>query len=129
MRITLRSLVLTLAVLAAVAFTTKTASAAANLRVPFNFNVNGKTLPAGTYSVHRDIGSSFVKLTSADNKFVGQWILQSGDANPTDSGVTLRFDEGDGEYALRTIQYNAGITKRLDKNLSEVRAIHIVHGR
>jgi hypothetical protein len=129
MRITLRSLVLTLAVLAAVAFTTKTASAAANLRVPFNFNVNGKTLPAGTYSVHRDIGSSFVKLTSADNKFVGQWLLQSGDANPTDSGVTLRFDEGDGEYALRTIQYNATITKRLDKNVSEVRAIHIVHGR
>ena|ERR1700761_8386978 len=129
MRITLRSIVLTLAVLATAAFTTKTASAASNVRVPFNFNVNGKTLPAGTYSVQRDLGSSFVKLTSADSKFVGEWILQSGDANPTDTAVTLRFDEGDGTYALRSIQYNAGITGRLDKNMSEVRAIHIVHGR
>ena len=129
MRITLRSLVLTLVVLAAAAFTTKTASAEVNLRVPFNFNVNGKTLPAGLYSVQRDLGSSFVKLTSPDSKLVGQWILQSSDANPTDTAITLRFDEGEGSYALRSIQYKAGITKRLDKNTSEVRAIHIVHGR
>ena len=129
MRITLRSIALTLAVLTAGAFTATTASAATNVRVPFSFNVNGKTLPAGTYSVERGLNSSFVELTSADNKLVGQWILQSGDANPTDTAITLRFDEGDGAYALRSIQYNAGITSRLDKNMSEVRAIHIVHGR
>ncbi|WP_058187621.1 hypothetical protein [Terracidiphilus gabretensis] len=129
MRITLRSLVLTLAVLAPVAFTAQTASAAANVRVPFTFNVDGKTLPAGTYSVVRDLNGSFVKLISSDSKFVGQWLLQSGDAKPTDTAITLRFDEGDGAYALRSIQYNATITKRLDKNVSEVRAIHIVHGR
>ena len=128
MRITLRSIVLTLAVLATVAFTTQTASAA-RLRVPFDFNVNGKTLPAGTYSVERAVGSNFVTLLSADNKFIGQWVLGPGDAAPTDSGVTLRFDEGDGMYALRSVQYNATVTGRLDKNMSEIRAMHIVHGR
>jgi hypothetical protein len=130
MRITLRSIVLALAVLATAAFTTKTASAAsATVRVPFNFNVNGKMLPAGTYSVERGLGGNFVSLKDGENAFVGQWLLKSGDAAPDETAVTLRFDEGDGKYALRSIQYNAGVTGRLDKDTSEVRAIHIVHGR
>jgi hypothetical protein len=129
MRITLRSLVLALAVLAAVGFTSKTASAA-NVRVPFNFNVNGMTLPAGTYTVLRDHTGNVVTLASEDAKFAYSWLLVPGDPAPNSTKVTLRFDEvAGGPYMLRDVQYNSKITKRLDKKISEVRAIHIVSGQ
>ncbi|MGA2252428.1 hypothetical protein [Terracidiphilus sp.] len=132
MRITLRSIVLTLAVLATAAFTTKTASAAvatATVSVPFNFNINGKALPAGNYFVTRTSDGSFVTLQTEDRKQAYTWFAaRNGETSP-DPKVTLRFDESDGAYALRSVQYDKLMTARLDKNVSEVRAIHIVHGR
>lgn len=129
MRITLRSLVLALAVLATAAFTTQTASAAtATVRVPFNFNVNGKTLPAGKYFVTRDLNTSLVTLKSEDCKDAYSWIGLTGAETHGDPRVTLRFDESDGKFALREIQYNTLITGRLDKHFSERSTLREVVG-
>jgi hypothetical protein len=127
MRMTLRSLVLALAVLAAAAFTSHTA-AAATVRVPFNFNINGKTLPAGDYSVTRALDRGFVTLKSEDGKQTYTWFAAWNDEKQPDPMVTLRFDESDGQYTLRSVQYSTLITGRLDKNLSQVHAIRIVRG-
>jgi hypothetical protein len=127
MRITLRSLVLALAVLAAAAFTTNTASAA-TVRVPFDFNINGKVLPAGNYSVTRDLKGEFVTLQSEDYKNAYTWYALRGDEDKSGHQVTLRFDELDGTYALRDVHYNSLITPRLDKHLSERSTMRIVVG-
>jgi hypothetical protein len=130
MRITLRSTVLAIAVLATAAFTTKIASAAtATVHVPFNFNINGKTLPAGDYLVSRTLDKGFVTLQTGDYKQAYTWYLTQNGEKSADPTVTLRFDENDGGYALRSVQYANLTTVRLDKKVSEVRAIHIVHGR
>jgi hypothetical protein len=130
MRITLRSTVLAIAVLATAAFTTKIASAAAaTVHVPFNFNISGKTLPAGDYFVSRTLDNGFVTLQTADYKQAYTWYLTQDGEKSLGSLVTLRFDEKDGGYALRSVQYANLTTVRLDKKVSEVRAIHIVHGR
>jgi hypothetical protein len=118
MRITLRSLFMTLAVLATVAFTAQTASAA-SVRVPFNFEINGKTLPAGTYSVTRDLNGSFVTLESEDCKYAYTWYALRGEPMQPGRDITLRFDEYGSEYALQSVQFNSLITPKLDKHFSE----------
>ncbi|HEX8810654.1 MAG TPA: hypothetical protein VF742_01555 [Terracidiphilus sp.] len=133
MRITLRSLFLALAVLAAAALTTQTASAA-SVRVPFNFEINGKTLPAGTYSVNRDLNGSFVILESEDCKIAYTWYALRGDSIPSDHNVILRFDEYGSEYALQSVQFNSLITPRLDKQFykkhsGERATMHTVQGQ
>jgi hypothetical protein len=125
MRITLRSLVLALAALAAVAFTANTASAA-TVRVPFNFNINGKVLPAGNYSVTRDLKGEFLTLRSEDYKSAYTWYALRGDGGQSDPKVTLRFDESDGQYALRNVEFNALTTPRLDKHFSERSTMRII---
>jgi hypothetical protein len=128
MRITLRSLFLALAVLATLAFTSHTA-AAANVRVPFDFNVDGKTLPAGTYVVTRDNNGNMVTLESQDCKYAHMWLVMRDGEEQSPNMVTLRFDENGGRYALRTVEYDTLITKRLDKNWAEKSTLRSVVGR
>jgi len=127
MRITPRSLVLASAVLAAAAFTTHTA-AAETLRVPFDFTVNGKIMPAGEYNVLRDGVSSFVHLQNADATQTYAWTLEPGDPAPTSTAVTMFFDKDGSSYALRSIQYHALTTARLDKHHSEKSVVRVVSG-
>ena len=128
MRTTLRSLVFALAVLAAFALTTRTASAA-SVRVPFNFNVNGTTLPAGTYDITRDRNGGVVTLESEDCKYAYSWLVMRADTTPLDHKVTLRFDESDGRFALRDVQYDTLVTKRLDKHMFEKSTLRSVVGQ
>ena len=127
MRITLRSLVLALAALATVAFTANTASAA-TVHVPFNFNVNGKVLPAGDYSVSRGVNDGFVTLKSEDCKNAYTWVVTRSESQQSEPAVTLRFDERDGAYALRDVRYNDLKTGQLDKHLSERATMRVVAG-
>ena len=127
MRITLRSLVLALVVLAASAFTTRTASAA-SVRVPFDFNIDGKTLPAGTYNVTRDMNGQLVTLESQDCKYAYSWLVMRDPADQPSHLVTLRFDESGNNYALRTVQYDTLTTKRLDKHWTEKSTLRTVVG-
>jgi len=128
MRITLRSLFLALAVLATLAFTTRTA-AAANVRVPFDFNVDGKMLPAGTYIVTRDPSGSTVTLESEDCKYARTWLVMQDGEEQFPHMVTLRFDESEGKFALRTVQFETLITKRLDRHWAEKSTLRSVVSR
>jgi hypothetical protein len=129
MRTTLRSFFLAAAVLATVAFTTRTA-AAATVRVPFNFNVDGKVLPAGTYNVTHNLNDELVTLESQDCKYAYSWlVMRDYSPNQPEHKVTLRFDESGGNYALRNVQFDTLVTKRLDKHYFEKSTLRSVVGQ
>ena len=129
MRLSLSSLVLAPALLAAAAITPQPASAAV-LNVPFAFTVAGQTLPAGDYSVNRMLGGDSVILRSRDSKQQFNWILVPGDPEPGATGVIMRFDPTDTGFALHSIQHNATITPRLDKKSpqNDDRPVHVIRG-
>src|ERR1700730_14513996 len=113
MRLSLPTLVLAPTLLAAAAATPQHASAAV-LHVPFAFTVAGQNLPAGDYTVVQDARLGVVTLVTNNQKSFN-WLLAPGEPNPRDQGVIMRFDNTDSGYALRNIQYNAMITRQLDK--------------
>jgi hypothetical protein len=115
---TLRNFVLAPAVLAAAALATNTAMAA-TVKVPFNFTVAGKNLPAGYYSVWREVSQNMVTLRSYETPQSFTWVLAPGDPAPTDSAVVLRFSVLGEAHALRSVQYGPLITFRLDKKAKQ----------
>lgn len=129
MRLSLSTLVLAPALLAAAAVMPQHASAAV-LHVPFAFTVNGHNLPAGDYSVNSRLNGDAVILTTADHKQQFSWLLLPGDPAPGDSKVIMKFDTTDSGYQLRSIQYRALITSRLDKKShdSEDKPVHVIRG-
>jgi hypothetical protein len=129
MRLNLGSLFLAPALLAAAAITPQLASAAV-LHVPFAFTVSGHTLPAGEYTVNRDLHGGFVTLKSADGTQSFNWMIAPGDPNPNASTVAMRFDVTDSGYALQSVQYGGMVTRKLDKklHLNEDRPVHVIRG-
>jgi hypothetical protein len=128
MRITPRSLVLATAVFAAAAFTAHTATAE-TLRVPFDFKVNGKTLPAGAYSVHRNGLTDFISLEGPQTNQSFTWTLGPGDPSPDSNIVKASFVNTGGGYELHRIQYHALTTAKIDKHhASDDSAVHVVRG-
>lgn len=118
MRINFKSLVLATAVLAVAAFTAQTAVAESHvINVPFNFVAAGKSCPAGDYSVTQDNFGGTVRLVNRQNSFV--WLLVPGNATVRDHHVVLTFDVAGKDYLLRTVQYGAMITPRIDKKYKE----------
>jgi hypothetical protein len=112
---TLRSIVLAPAILAAAALATNVAVAETTIKVPFNFSVAGKSMPAGFYTVKRDSTGNIVSLRGRDAEHTFNWILAPGEPSPTDSRIVLRFDTDGQSHELRSVQYAAGITSRLNK--------------
>jgi hypothetical protein len=108
-----RSLILASAAVAAAAITSIPAMAvsATTLNVPFSFTVEGKTLPAGLYSIERDDRGVFVKLESQDSSQHLLWIAHAGDSD--NSRVVLRFEEHGQEHVLQSVQYGRLISPRL----------------
>jgi hypothetical protein len=131
MRSTLRNLILASAAVAVAAITANSAMAQSTVDVPFNFSVAGKVLPAGSYTVDRGGFGSTVMLRSNKTAQAFSWILAPGEPAPNDTSVVLRFDETGKSYALRTVQYGAMITPRLDKKTWETEHLpaQIVLGR
>ena len=129
MRLSLPTLVLAPALLAAAAAMPQHASAAV-LHVPFAFTVNGHNLPAGDYSVNSQLNGDAVILTTADHTQQFTWLLLPGDPAPGDTNVVLKFDTTNAGYQLRSIQYRAMITNRLDKKSreSEDKPVHVIRG-
>ena len=114
----LRNFVLAPAVVAAAALATNTAMAA-TVKVPFNFTVAGKKLPAGYYSVRREVSQNMVTLRSYETPQSFTWVLAPGDPAPTDTGMVLRFDVRGEAHTLRSVQCGPLITSRLDKKAKE----------
>ncbi len=129
MRLSLHTLVLAPALLAAAAVTPQLASAAV-LHVPFAFTVNGQTLPAGDYSVKSSLNGDAVVLVSPGQNKSFNWLLVPGDPTPGETKVVMSFDSKGSGFALRSIQYRALITPRLDKKSRDTddRPVHVIRG-
>jgi hypothetical protein len=114
MRINLPTMILAPAVLAAVAFTALPVLANSNstVRIPFDFMVGNKTLPAGDYLVRQGDHTNFVALQGKNGTM--EWLVGPGKPNPGDERVVLTFDTIGQEHMLRTVQYGPMVTKRLD---------------
>jgi len=122
MRSIFGKMILAPAILAAAALATQSASAESFAKVPFNFTAAGKVWPAGEYSIQKNSSNTAVTLTSKKNQQSFTALLGPGEANPTDTNVTLRFDDVNGARALREVQYKYEITSQLDK-----KALHSEH--
>jgi hypothetical protein len=125
MRFNLRSLFLAPVVLAAMSFATVAAHAEATLKVPFSFTVNGKDCPAGLYTVNHDALHNLVTLKSKETPQSFTWVVGPGEPNPNATAVTLRFNDQDNNYTLRSVQYGPNITSRLDKKTKHNEHVHV----
>jgi len=113
MRITIRTQVLALALLALAAVAPMTVKAQSRLDVPFNFVAAGKVLPAGTYSMTENKAIGLVSLRGEGREIT--WMANaSGSSSAT---ASLTFDHEGGTYFLRTMQYGRFVTPRLDGKL------------
>jgi hypothetical protein len=115
MKFRFSALVLASAAIAATSMAAVPAIAATSttLNVPFSFTVNGRSLPAGEYSVVRDSTGSFVRLQGKDASQSYTW---TGLSTGVDSGrVTLRFNAESDQHALESVQYGSLVTSRMDK--------------
>lgn len=110
----LRNFVLAPVVMAAAALATNTAMAE-TVNVPFSFTVNGKNLPAGYYSVRREISQNMVTLRSNVSSDSFTWIVTPGNPDPNETAVVLKFDEAGPAHALQSVQYGPLVTSKLDK--------------
>jgi hypothetical protein len=118
MRFTLRSSILTPMLLAAAVFTATSAMAETHVNVPFNFKADGKSFPAGSYTVNS--AGDFVKLDGVSQSLT--WVIHPGDPAPTDKRVILKFDQAGSDHVLRSIQYGNMTTSRLDKKVKDAGA-------
>ena len=112
MRSIFGKLILAPVVMAAAALATTSASAETSAKVPFNFTVAGSSMPAGDYSIQKDSTGNTVTLRNKATAQSYTFLIGPGDAAPTDSNVTLKFDEFGAGHALRSIQYGAQVTSR-----------------
>ncbi len=79
----LRSIVLAPAILAAAALAGNVAAAETTLKVPFNFSVAGKSMPAGYYTVQRDSSGNIVSLRGRDAEHSSTGFSRPASPRPT----------------------------------------------
>jgi hypothetical protein len=107
-----------LAALIATAATTlavQPARAEARVKVPFNFTIDGKLCPAGVYRVKSDAGDHAVTLVGRDSAKTFSWVVMPVTGSDDPNRVVLQFNQAGTEHTLRSIQYGAQSTSRLDK--------------
>lgn len=124
--------VLAPAVLAAAALVSTSAMAESVVKVPFNFTVGNKTLPAGSYAVRRDSHQNFVTLVRKGTSDAYTWIIGPGEPSPSETKVVLTFDKVGDAHMLQTIQYGSLSTAQLDKKSlheAEHESIRLTGGR
>jgi hypothetical protein len=134
MRSIISKFVLAPVALAAIALATPSAKASEveiRVTVPFSFSVNGKICPAGRYSIIENNIGGLVTLRGVDAPRAFSWIVRPGEPAPNDTHVTLRFDQQNQGYSLRTVQFHNLITSRLDKKAphSEHNPVRSVEGQ
>ena len=99
------------ALAAALATLPAVAATSTTLNVPFSFTVGGKILPAGEYSVERDL--NFVRLKGKDGSQRFTWIAVPAAAE--ENKVVLKFDPQGQTHALQSIQYGPLVTSTVDR--------------
>jgi len=112
MRIRLSALTLASAALAVAALTPFTASAeTTTVKVPFNFTVDGKTMPAGEYKLLPGNIGSVVRLQGKNSATSFSALTAPGKEN---GQVILRFEVKNGTHVLESIRYGASGTPNLE---------------
>lgn len=111
-----KSRFLLVALASAAALAAIPAQAEARVKVPFSFTVDGKLCPAGVYRVKTDRADNALTLVSRDSSKTFSWIVVPMVGAEDPNRVVLQFDEAGSGHALRSIQYGAQSTSRLDKH-------------
>jgi len=112
MRSTICRLTLIAVIVAAASLVSQSAQAE-TVKVPFAFTANGKSFPAGTYTVQENVLATIVTLHSSDGSQSLSLSMGPGDPTPTDQRVVLRFRTSGDQHELDSIQYGTKITNRL----------------
>ena len=129
MNFILRKFVLAPVILAAAALTANSAMAAATVKVPFSFTANGEECPAGYYSVDRGIHGHIVTLRSQKTTQAFSWLIGPGNPGPTETKVSLKFDQYGSTHTLQSVQFGSDITSRLDKNSKIAERVSLRNGQ
>ena len=115
MRFMVSKSILAAVVLTSATLITHAAKAETILKVPFSFTVAGQSMPAGLYGVTQDTYHNQVVLKSKGTTKSFAAILVPGDPSPNEIHVALTFEQSGSAHTLKTIQYGARVTSRLDK--------------
>ncbi|MFT4113989.1 hypothetical protein [Silvibacterium sp.] len=112
MRLSIRTLVLTSAVLSA---TAAFAADRAVVNVPFNFESHGVSYSAGRYEATMGINNGFITIRNIDApKQSLTWVAAPADEKAISAPMLVKFDDLGTTHELRTIQLGSRITPRLD---------------
>jgi hypothetical protein len=111
MRSTIRNTVLAASAILLLAGGTAQASTTpiVKAKVPFAFTVNGRTLPAGSYTVERDDTSRALLIRGTGNTHAGATAItiRDGGRDPAGSKPALTFKQHEGQYRLSGIWESA----------------------
>ncbi len=70
-------------------------------KIPFDFVVRGKVLPAGTYRIHA-VGSNLIEVRARDNSIVETSTTHANNRGPVTDGTLVFYKYGE-QYFLREI--------------------------
>jgi hypothetical protein len=79
--------------------------------VPFNFTVNGSSLPAGSYTISSDSSSANVLSISNRQEKVNIWAMGLKDRNEPGKAGSLVFNKYGDRYFLNEIRFPHSTTK------------------
>ena len=122
MRFKFPTLILAPAIMAAAALTIQPALAeTTTLKVPFEFSVGNKILPAGPYMVERDPHGSFLRLQNPDLSQTFTWLAVPSGIKT--GRVVLRFEAAGQKHILQSVQYGVMQTPDLEKRMKNSKAV------
>ena len=81
-------------------------AALVEIKVPFPFQVQNQTLPAGQYRVERDIDNPSILFIRGENGIRASAIassVEAGGQNPTGDKAVLVFTRGETGYRLKDV--------------------------
>ena len=81
-------------------------AALVEIKVPFPFQVENQTLPAGQYRVERDIDNPSILFIRGENGIHASVIassVEAGGQNPTGDKAALVFTHGETGYRLKDV--------------------------
>ena len=91
--------------------------------IPFNFNVSGNWVPAGTYTIASDSGSGVVLRLASREQKVSMYALGLTDASDPERKAELVFHVYGDQYFLSEIHYPRSSTEvRLPMSKTEKNA-------
>jgi len=119
MKLSVRNIAIATAMMAAAVVMVESAKAETTVKVPFNFTVAGKVMPAGSYKIDKDISGRVVTMQGNKTPDTFRWVLTPGEAGPTDGKVTLSFDEKGTAHALKAVKYGSMTTSQIDSKVKK----------